>query len=112
MAANVTSPEALSRNVGSAMPILSSLASGEKLVYALVKDVRSPADTVISLRTNYETLARLETQILIDTVENNDRRRPSRLMALGMSVLTERPQAHRRLADVGIRRLHYASSVA
>lgn len=112
MAANVIGPEALSRNVGSVMPILSGLAGGEKRDYALVKDVRSLAEMHIAPSTHNETFARLQTQILIDTVISDDRRRPSRLMALGKSVLTKRPRAHRRIADVAIRHFHYASGVA
>jgi DNA-binding PadR family transcriptional regulator len=94
------------------MLILSSLAGGAKHGYALVKDVESFADTHIAPGTLYETLARLQTENLIEPIECDDRRRPYRLTAHGKIVLSEHLQTQRRIADVGIRRLRQAWRIA
>ena len=94
------------------MLVLSSLAGGEKHGYALVKDVESFANTHLAPGTLYETLARLQTQKLIEPVESDDRRRPYRLTAHGRTVLTECLQVQRRITDVGMRRLRQAWRIA
>src|ERR1700749_2196509 len=75
------------RYAGPATLILSSLADGVKHGYALTKDIEAFAGIRLAPGTLYEALARLDAQGLIEAVESEDRRRPSRLTAAGAAVL-------------------------
>jgi len=93
------------RYAGPATLILSSLADGPKHGYALTKDVEEFAGVRLAPGTLYEALARLESQGLIEALEPEDRRRPYRLTAAGVTALQAHLDAQRRVTEVGLRRL-------
>ena len=93
--------------------ILSSLADGgSKHGYALTKDIEQFAGVRLAPGTLYEALARLARQGLIEPVDSDDRRRPSRLSAAGATSLSDELTAQQRVADVGLRRLKLAGRAA
>jgi len=104
--------EGLGRNAGASILILSSLAGGEKHGYALVKDVDEFAGVKLAPGTLYEALARLEGQGLIEALDTDDRRRPYRLSATGVTVLSEYLAAQQRVISVGQARLRNGWSFA
>jgi DNA-binding PadR family transcriptional regulator len=85
--------------------ILTSLASGSKHGYALLKDVEDFAGVTLSPGTLYGAITRLEELGLIEPLADVDRRRPYRLTSSGARVLQEVTSEMRRLADVGAARL-------
>ena len=87
------------------MLILSSLASGDKHGYALVKDIEVFSGIHLAAGTLYEALARLNSQGLIEPVESSTRRRPYRLTADGASALSEHLTAEQRIVKTGLTRL-------
>src|SRR5262245_41163731 len=97
--------ETLGRSSGPASLILSSLADGAKHGYALTKDIESFAGVRLAPGTLYEALSRLEAHGMIEAVESHDRRRPYRLTATGALALSTSPEAQRKVAEVGLRRL-------
>jgi len=97
--------DALGRNAGAAVLILSSLAGGDKHGYALVKDVEQFAGVHLAPGTLYEALARLEGQGLIEALEAVDRRRPYRLSATGAQVLADYLSLQQRVVKTGRARL-------
>lgn len=92
--------------------ILTSLASGPKHGYALLKDVEEFADVTLSPGTLYGAITRLEELGLIEALEGVDRRRPYRLTRNGAQVLRDVTSQMRRLADVGAARLRLATDGA
>jgi|ERR1700733_1882019 DNA-binding PadR family transcriptional regulator len=88
--------------------ILTSLASGPKHGYALLKDVEEFAGVTLSPGTLYGAITRLEELGLIEPLAEVDRRRPYRLTTVGANVLQEVTSEMRRLADVGAARLRIA----
>ncbi len=95
----------MGKNPSTSALILSSLAGGEKHGYALVKDVEQFAGVHISPGTLYESLARLESQGLIEAVASDDRRRPYRLTASGAAALSDHLASQKRVVSTGLRRL-------
>lgn len=100
------------RYAGPATLILSSLAEAPKHGYALTKDIEAFAGVRLAPGTLYEALTRLERQGLIEAIESDDRRRPYRLTALGISALRAHLDMQRRVTDVGLRRLAGIEGVA
>jgi DNA-binding PadR family transcriptional regulator len=92
--------------------LLTSLASGPKHGYALLKDVEEFAGVTLSPGTLYGALTRLEELGLIEPLEGVDRRRPYRLTTNGAQVLRDVTSEMRRLADVGVARLRLATGGA
>jgi DNA-binding PadR family transcriptional regulator len=92
--------------------LLTSLASGPKHGYALLKDVEGFAGVTLSPGTLYGAITRLEEQGLIEALEGDERRRPYRLTAQGATALAEATRELRRLADVGATRLRLAGGTA
>jgi len=88
--------------------LLTSLASGPKHGYALLKDVEDFAGVTLSPGTLYGAITRLEESGLIEPLADVDRRRPYRLTAEGARALKEVTSEMRRLANVGIARLRLA----
>lgn len=88
--------------------ILTSLASGAKHGYALLKDVEDFAGVTLSPGTLYGAITRLEELGLIEPLAEVDRRRPYRLTTAGAQVLHDVTSEMRRLADVGAARLRIA----
>jgi len=92
--------------------LLTSLASGPKHGYALLKDVEEFAGVTLSPGTLYGAITRLEELGLIEPLEGVDRRHPYRITANGAQVLREVTSEMRRLADVGVARLRLATGGA
>ncbi len=88
--------------------LLTSLASGPKHGYALLKDVEGFAGVMLGPGTLYGALTRLEEQGLIEPVGSDERRQPYRLTASGAVALREVTSEMRRLARVGATRLRLA----
>jgi DNA-binding PadR family transcriptional regulator len=93
-----------------AMLVMSSLAGGPKHGYAITRDVSEMAGVELGPGTLYGALARLEARGLIEALPAENRRRPYRLTGTGASLLTERLEAMRHVADVGLRRLQGAAA--
>jgi len=88
--------------------ILTSLASGPKHGYALLKDVEEFGGVTLSPGTLYGAITRLEELGLIEPLAGDERRRPYRITTNGAQVLREIISEMRRLADVGVARLRLA----
>jgi len=88
-----------------AVLILSSLASGEKHGYALIKDIESFAYVTLGPGTLYGALARLEERGLVQALAADERRRPYRLTAVGAKALHTYLSHARSVTEIGIRRL-------
>ncbi len=95
----------LGRFTDPAVLILSSLASGEKHGYALVKDIHDFADVSLGPGTLYGALTRLEQRGLIEALAIDERRRPYRLTGAGAAALQAYLQHARTVAQVGLARL-------
>jgi DNA-binding PadR family transcriptional regulator len=95
----------LGRFADPAVLILSSLASGEKHGYALIKDIESFADVTLGPGTLYGALARLEERGLVQALAAQERRRPYRLTAVGAEALHTYLAHARSVTEIGIRRL-------
>ena len=93
------------------MLLLTSLASGPKHGYALLKDIEGFAGVTLSPGTLYGAITRLEELGLIEPLAGVDRRQPYQLTASGAQVLREVTTHMRRLADVGESRLRLAGGV-
>jgi DNA-binding PadR family transcriptional regulator len=89
--------------------LLTSLASGPKHGYALLKDVEEFAGVTLSPGTLYGAITRLEELGLIEPLAGVDRRRPYRITTSGAQVLREVTNEMLRLADVGVARLRLAT---
>ena len=94
------------------MLLLTSLASGPKHGYALLKDVEDFAGVSLSPGTLYGAITRLEELGLIEPLAVVDRRQPYQITASGVAALHEVTKQMRRLADVGATRLRLAGGRA
>ncbi len=92
--------------------LLTSLASGPKHGYALLKDVQGFAGVTLSPGTLYGALTRLEEQGLIEPVASDERRRPYRITASGVAALREVTNEMRRLSKVSAARLRLVGGAA
>lgn len=95
----------LGRFADPAVLILSSLASGDKHGWALIKDIETFADVVLGPGTLYGALGRLEERGLVEALPAEDRRRPYRLTATGAEALHAYLSHVRAVANTGLRRL-------
>jgi len=95
----------LGRYAGPATLILSSLADGAKHGYALTKDIESFAGVHLGPGALYGAITRLEERGLIEPLGSEDRRRPYRITAAGVTALADAVSDMRRIADVGAARL-------
>jgi DNA-binding PadR family transcriptional regulator len=100
--------DGLGRFADPAVLILSSLASGEKHGYALIKDIEAFATVSLGPGTLYGALARLEERGFIEALESRDRRRPYRLTAGGAAALKAYLSHAQAVARVGLDRLAQA----
>jgi DNA-binding PadR family transcriptional regulator len=98
-------PSDLGRYAGPATLILTSLASGPKHGYALIKDVEGFAQVRLQPGTLYAALTRLQANGLIEPLEERGRRRPYALTPDGATALRAHLTAQRETADIGLRRL-------
>jgi DNA-binding PadR family transcriptional regulator len=85
--------------------ILTSLASGPKHGYALLRDIESFAGVTLGPGTLYGAIARLEERGLIEAVGASGRRRPYRLTAAGAEVLEAALAELRAIVEEGTARL-------
>jgi DNA-binding PadR family transcriptional regulator len=85
--------------------VLTSLASGAKHGYALIKDIEEFAGVKMGPGTLYGCLAKLETAGLIEPLPAQDRRHPYRITETGALMLTERLNESARIARIGLKRL-------
>ncbi len=85
--------------------ILSSLMSGPKHGYAMMEDIYEYSETRLEPGTLYGAIARLEKRGWIEALESDDRRRPYRITALGVSALREQLLAWNRVISTGLQRL-------
>lgn len=107
-----TTPALLRRPNDPPLLLLTSLASGPKHGYALLKDVEEFAGVTLSPGTLYGALTRLEEQGLIEPVASDERRRPYRITANGVVALREVTHEMRRLTKVSASRLRLVGGVA
>jgi DNA-binding PadR family transcriptional regulator len=85
--------------------VLTSLTTGPKHGYALIKDIESIADVSLGAGTLYGVLARLEQEHLIEALPAEDRRHPYRITSSGVTALRDRLEATSRVTNVGLGRL-------
>jgi DNA-binding PadR family transcriptional regulator len=85
--------------------ILSSLASGAKHGYAMMEDIRDFSGTQLEPGTLYGALARLERRGWVEPLPEQERRRPYRLTAMGVTVLREQLASMQRVVVTGLGRL-------
>jgi DNA-binding PadR family transcriptional regulator len=80
--------------------VMGSLSSGPKHGYAITQDVNATLGIALGPGTLYGALARLEERRLIEPLAGDERRRPYRLTATGMRVLSEQAAGMERFAAV------------
>jgi|SRR3954452_3446413 DNA-binding PadR family transcriptional regulator len=85
--------------------ILTSLASGPKHGYALIKDIEQLTGAAIGPGTLYAALSRLERREYIETMPEEDRRRPYRITPAGVAALRSYLEQARTISTVGLQRL-------
>jgi DNA-binding PadR family transcriptional regulator len=88
-----------------ALLILASLAGGEKHGYAMMDDIEKMAEIRLGAGTLYGALSRLEQAGLIEALPADERRRPYRLTALGVSSLRQTLASLEKFVSLGLRRL-------
>jgi DNA-binding PadR family transcriptional regulator len=85
--------------------ILASLAGSPKHGYAIMEDIAAFAGVHLGPGTLYGAIARLETQGLIEPLPAEERRRPYRLTARGVTFLHEQLTGLETFASMGLERL-------
>lgn len=85
--------------------ILASLAGSPKHGYAIMEDIETFAGVHLGPGTLYGALARLETQGLIQPLQAEERRRPYRLTAAGVTFLSEQLARLQTFTTMGLERL-------
>lgn len=86
--------------------ILTSLASGPKHGYALLRDIEGFAGVRLGPGTLYGAIGRLEERGLIEPVPSGGRARPYRLTAEGSAALEAILAGWRTIVEEGTARLH------
>jgi DNA-binding PadR family transcriptional regulator len=85
--------------------ILASLAEGPKHGYAMMEDIERFSGTHLEPGTLYGALARLERRGWIVPLEAEERRRPYRITAAGLTALREQLATMQRIVTMGLQRL-------
>jgi DNA-binding PadR family transcriptional regulator len=85
--------------------VLSSLSNGSKHGYAMMEDILQFSGTQLEPGTLYGALTRLEKQGWIETLPAEERRRPYRITANGVSALRQQVATLEQVASVGRNRL-------
>jgi DNA-binding PadR family transcriptional regulator len=85
--------------------ILASLAEGPKHGYAMMEDIERFSGTHLEPGTLYGALARLERRGWIVPLEAEERRRPYRITAAGLTALREQLTTMQRIVTMGFQRL-------
>lgn len=88
-----------------ALLILSSLMGGPKHGYAMMEDILEFSGTRLEPGTLYGALARLERRGWIEALPAEERRRPYRITAAGITALQEQLTTMNRIVTVGMQRL-------
>ena len=96
---------ALGRNNEPPLLILTSLASGERHGYALLRDIEAFAGVVLGPGALYGAITRLEERGLIEPIPSEDRRQPYRITSSGRAALAGAVREMRALSDEGAARL-------
>jgi DNA-binding PadR family transcriptional regulator len=91
-----------------ALLILVSLADGAKHGYAMQDDIAALTDERPGPGTLYGAIRRLEEQDYIESLPEQDRRKPYRLTDKGRAALQAELQRMRKVASTGLRRLAVA----
>lgn len=87
------------------MLVLASLADGPKHGHAMIEDIARLSGTRLGPGTLYGAIGRLEQQGWIEPLPQEERRRPYRITAAGMSALRSRLTILQRFAKAGLGRL-------
>lgn len=90
---------------GRSLLVLTSLASGPKHGYALIKDVEEFAGVRLGPGTLYGCLSKLEAAGLIEGLPADNRRHPYRATPSGLAVLKQGLAESARIAEVGLGRI-------
>ncbi len=85
--------------------ILTSLSSGPKHGYALIKDIQEIAGATLGPGTLYGALTRLEQRGLVEALPAQNRRRPYRITPAGAETVRAYLEHVQRVAAVGLKRL-------
>jgi DNA-binding PadR family transcriptional regulator len=88
-----------------ALLILTSLSSGAKHGYAMMEDIDAITGVHLRPGTLYGALSRLEECRWIEQLPADERRKPYRITALGVSVLKDRLARMEKLVTLGFQRL-------
>lgn len=88
--------------------IMASLAGGEKHGYVMMEDIHSITGVRLGAGTLYGAITRLEQAGLIEALPADERRRPYRLTAQGVSVLHQTLSDLEKFAGIGLKRLETA----
>lgn len=85
--------------------ILTSLSSGPKHGYALIKDIEEIAGATLGPGTLYGALTRLVQRGLVEALPAQDRRRPYRITPAGAEAARAYLEHVQHVAAVGLKRL-------
>jgi DNA-binding PadR family transcriptional regulator len=91
--------------------ILTSLSSGHKHGYGLIKDIERFADVRLGPGTLYGAIAKLESAGLVEPMEAEGRRKPYRITASGAKALREQLEQAKRISTIGLKRLGQAGTL-
>ena len=90
--------------------VLTSLASGPKHGYALIKDVEAFAGVRLGPGTLYGCLSKLEAAGLVEALPADERRHPYRVTAVGIETLRAELAEVARVAEIGLGRISGAAT--
>ena len=85
--------------------ILTSLSSGPKHGYALIKDIEEISGSTLGPGTLYGALTRLEQRGLVEALPAEDRRRPYRITPAGADAVRTYLTHVQKVAAIGLKRL-------
>ncbi|GCE19363.1 PadR family transcriptional regulator [Dictyobacter kobayashii] len=97
--------ENLGRYSEPALLILSSLMDGPKHGYAMMEDILQFSGTKLEPGTLYGAITRLEHNGWIEPLAAQERRRPYRITAAGVTALRERLTVMQRIVSISAQRL-------
>ena len=85
--------------------VLTSLSSGPKHGYALIKDIDAFAGVTLGPGTLYGAIAKLEQAGLVEALPGEGRRKPYRITAQGAADLRTQLEQSQTISTVGLGRL-------
>ncbi len=88
-----------------ALLILASLAGGDKHGYSMMEDIEAISGIKLGPGTLYGAISRLEEHGFIEVVETEDRRKPYKLTAKGLTTLESTLEKMQRFTRTGLQRL-------